>query len=363
VNPMAQNVPRAKVRGEHWPVLCVKGLPTDTLHEFRSEVLNKANKKDRVSERTTDSYERNIRRFLEYLWEYRDKKPLEADTSDLRQFLRHCRRQGDSDNTIKTRRSAVSRFYDELPIMAEDGLLPIAESDCPPNPESGYDATWAVDETKKSEQSGNKTQYLPPEDVTALWQAAPAPKVRNRLLIRLAYQTGMRVSELCHIRLRDIGLPWEGDEREISVPAVSSKSDSRTVAYRNTLDNLLRRWIDGGLREAVPYADENDYVFPTKQSERISRETVRAVVRQAAENADLNHDIYTDKAGNTRTKVSPHILRHSMAVNTLKAGTLNVRELQELLGHSDLETTEKYLKIASDDATDKYHDKGGPPEA
>jgi len=82
----------------------------------------------------------------------------------------------------------------------------------------------------------------------------------------------------------------------------------------------------------------------------------------AAENAGLNKNIYTDKTGNTRKKVSPHILRHSMAVNTLKAGTLNVRELQSFLGHSDLSTTEKYLKIASDDATDKYLDRGGPPE-
>ena len=320
--------------------------------------MNKANKKDRVSERTADSYERNIRKFLKYLRDSRNKAPLEANTSDLRQFLRQCRRDGDTDNTIKTRRSAVSRFYDELPTMAEDGVLPIDKSECPPNPEDGYDATWTVDGTEKKEH-GEGISYLPPEDVKKLRQNVPAPKLRNRLLIRLAYQTGMRVSEICNLRLRNINQ----DRREITVPAVSSKSDTRTVAYKSTLENDLRRWIDGGLREAVPYAPESDYLFPTKQSENISRETVRTVVRQAADNANLNHDIYTDKAGNTRTKVSPHILRHSMAVNTLKAGTMNVRELQDFLGHSDLETTEKYLKIASEDAVNSYKDSGGPPEA
>lgn len=359
-----KDVPRAKLRGEHWPVLCVKGLPTDTLHEFRGEVLNKPNKKDRVGERTADSYERNIRKFLEYLQFNRNKEPLEADTSDLRRFLRHCRQDGDSDNTIKTRRSAVSRFYDELRVLAEDGVLPIEPSDVPANPEDGYDMAWSVDETKKSSESGDNFQYLPPEDIKKLWQNVPAPKVRNRVLIKLAYHTGMRVSELCHIRLEDIGFAWEGEPREISVPSVTSKSGRDIpVAYKDTLDTDLRRWVEGGLRKAVPYADESDYLFPTKQSERISRETVRTVVRQAADNANLNRDIYTDKAGNTRTKVSPHILRHSMAVNTLKEGTLNVRELQEFLGHSDLETTEKYLKEASDNATDRYHDRGGPPEA
>ena len=356
-NP-TKDLPRAKLRGESVPCLLVDGLPSYTLYEFRGEVLNKANDKDRVSERTADSYERNIRRFIDFLRDRRDKKPLAADTSDLRQFLRHCRRNGDSDNTIKTRRSAVSRFYDELPVMAEDGLLPFDKGECPANPEDGYDATWTVSETEKEKQ-GEGVAHLPPEDITTLWQNVPAPKLRNKLIIRLGYQTGARVSELAHIKLRDI----DRDKRVITLPAVSSKSDTRPVAYKPSLDSDLRRWIDGGLREAVPYASESEYLFPTKQSERISRETVRTVVRQAAESADLNHDIYTDNQGNTRTKVSPHILRHSMAVNTLKAGTLNVRELQEFLGHSDLETTEKYLKIASEDATDKYHDKGGPPEA
>ncbi|MBP1985851.1 tyrosine-type recombinase/integrase [Halolamina salifodinae] len=350
---------RPKIRGEHWAVICVDGLPSQTLHEFRSEIRNKANQKDRVGERTADTYERNVRRFIEYLADYRNKEPLDADTSDLRQFLRRCRRDGDKDNTIKTRRTSVSRFYGELPIMAEDGILPINVDDCPENPEEGYDATWAVGETEQEAQSGEEVQHLPPEDVKKLWENVPAPRVRNRLIIKLAYQTGMRATELCHIRHeRDI----DRGKREITVPAVTSKSDSRKVAYKDTLDPLLRRWIDGGLRDAVPYAGQSEYLFPTKQSERISRETLRTVVRQAADSAGLNHTVYTDKSGNVRTKVSTHTLRHSMAVNSLKAGVMNVRELQEFLGHSDLETTEKYLKIASDDATDAYRRNGGPPE-
>lgn len=120
--------------------------------------------------------------------------------------------------------------------------------------------------------------------------------------------------------------------------------------------------MDGGLRDGAPYAAESEYLFPTVESKYISRESVRRVVREATDDAELNHDIYTDKSGNTRTKVSPHILRHSMAVNSLKAGTLNVRELQEFLGHHSLDVTEAYLKIASDDATAAYKERGGPPE-
>ena len=224
---------------------------------------------------------------------------------------------------------------------------------------TAFRTSWTVEESYKTQESGDEIQYLPPEDVQSLWRAVPAPKVRNKLLTRLAYQTGMRVSELINIKVE----PIDRDERIIPVPAVTSKSNSRNVAYKPSLDSLLRRWIDGGLRDAVPHADESPYLFPTREGERISRESVRRIVRKAADKAGLNRDIYTDTAGNTRTKVSPHILRHSMAVNTLKAGTLNVRELQEFLGHHSLEMTETYLQIASDDATDAYKDRGGPPEA
>lgn len=356
---------RPKKRGEHWPVLLVADLPSDTLHKFRGEVMNKANQKDRVGERTVDSYERNIRRFLEYLEEYRNKTPLEAETSDLRQFLRHCRRQGDKDNTIKTRRSAVSRFYSELEVMATDDVIDLDADDVPENPEEGYDATWNVDETHKQQESGGNDgiAWLKPEEMKQLWNNVPAPTLRNKLIVKLLYHTAMRVSELTHVKLSHIGFPWDGEKREIDVPAVSSKSGSRTVAYKATLDDDLRRWVQGGFRDAEHYAAESDFLFPTSQSERISRETVRTVIRQAADNAGLDNDtIYTDKAGNERTRISPHICRHSMAVNTLDAGRMNVRELQEYLGHHSLDVTERYLEITSDGATDKYHEMDGVPE-
>lgn len=326
---------------------------------FVQTIKNKANKKDRVGERTGKSYRRNVRFFVEWLEAERDKTPLEANTSDLRVYLQQCVADGDKDNTIKTRRSAISRFYAELPNMAADGKIAVSADDCPTNPEEGYDATWSVSETHKEKMSGREIDNLTPQEVKQLTSNVPAPTVRNKLIVRLLYQSAMRVSEMTHVKLHDI----DRDTREISVPAVTSKSGSRTVAYKPTLTKLLRRWEKGGYRDAEHYADESPYLFPTAQAEKISRETVRTVIRQAAENAGMdNHTIYTDKAGNERKKISPHILRHSMAINCLKAGTMNVRELQDFLGHTDLETTETYLNMASDDHVDKYHDTHGPPE-
>ena len=332
----------------------------DALEAFRDTIQTKANPKDRVGERTANSYERNVRFFVEWLDDERDKTPLEATTSDLRVYLQSCVKDGDKPNTVKTRRSAVSRFYDELPQMAQDDKLTLSEADCPDNPEEGYDATWSVSETHMEEQTGEELHYLKPEQVTELRKNVPAPKLRNRLIVRLLYSTAMRVSELINVRLHHINR----DERTISVPSVTSKGDSRTVAYKDTVVNDLRRWIDGGYRDAEHYAEESDYLFPTAQAEKISRETVRTVILEAIENSPniQNRVIYTDNQGNKKRKYNVHTLRHSAACNLLDAGVLNVREIQEFLGHSDLETSESYLKIVSKDATDKYIERGGPPE-
>ncbi|WP_239524439.1 tyrosine-type recombinase/integrase [Halogeometricum borinquense] len=346
--------------GERCAWLDIDGLPGDTLHQFLTTIQNKPNDKDRVSERTANSYERNVRYFIEWLTDERGANPLEIDSYDLESYLIYCRRDGDKDKTIVTRRAAISRFYDELHGLAGRGDIDVEPDSLPKNPEAEYDGTWSVQESHKQQESGEKIPYLTPEEVKELWQNVPSPRVRNMAIVRLMYQTGMRVSEVTNIRHpRDI----DYEAREIRIPASTSKGDSRTVAYKSSLDNLLRRWVDGGMRNAVPGSDESNYLFPTVESEKISRESIRRIVREAADSADLNHDIYTDNAGNTRTKVSPHILRHSMAVNTLKAGTMNVRELQQFLGHHSLSVTEEYLKIASDDAVDTYKAKGGPPEA
>lgn len=335
------------------------------LSAFSRVIQNKPTNKESVSERTTETYVRNVEFFVEWLNEERDKGALEAETSDLRVYLR--RRSagdidggaGDADNTLRTRRSAISRFYGELQGMAEDGEIPIEANECPTNPEEGHDAVWASDDTKLAAHSGQEVHYLDPEEIRMIVDNVSAPKLRNSLIIKLLYHTGMRAGELAQTKLTHV----HSKDCEITIPSAIAKGDGRRVAFKPTLKQDLRRWIDGGYRDAEHYATDSEYLFPTNDDVHISTETIARIVRNAADSAGLNEPIYTDKRGHQRMKVSTHILRHSMAVNALKDGTLNVRELQELLGHQDLETTEQYLKIASEDATSKYHKFGGPPEA
>lgn len=329
----------------------------EAIDAFATVAKNKPNSNDSIAESTVYSYRRNIRFFIEYLREEQNKGILDAETSDLRKYLTECSENGDKDKTIVTRRSAISRFYAELPTLAEDDYIPIPPSECPKNPEDGYDGTWRVKSSHKADESAEDVQYLSPAEIKKLWTNVPAPTLRNRLMIRLCYQTGCRAGELTKLKVSHI----DRDDRTIRIPTSISKSDARKVVYKPSLDSLLQRWLDGGYRDAVPR--DSPFLFPTSRGDHISKGRLRDIVHEAANEADLNEEIYTDTIGKTRTKVSPHILRHSFAVNTLKHNVLNVRELQEILGHTSLETTEIYLEAASDDAKDRYRQNGGVPEA
>lgn len=84
-------------------------------------------------------------------------------------------------------------------------------------------------------------------------------------------------------------------------------------------------------------------------------------MKQAAEDAGLQAHVHTDAAGNDRGKVTAHVLRHSYAVQCIKNG-MDTRRLQKLLGHSKIETTERYLQFANDDLRDAARKYGAGSE-
>jgi integrase/recombinase XerD len=199
---------------------------------------------------------------------------------------------------------------------------------------------------RKSEES--EIIYLTSDEVDAMVENAPTPRLRNRLIIKLLYHTGVRAQECASIQLKHIF----GEERRIRV--YSSKTDEwRSVYYRPSLDLLLKEWIDGGYRDAYGSVDQSLYLFPSKQSEKLSPRTVSEIVATAAENCGIQEVMYTDANGSERRKYAAHSLRHSFAYWYLDNGG-DIRTLQRLLGHHDISVTEDYLTLVDSDTKDIY---------
>jgi integrase/recombinase XerD len=99
----------------------------------------------------------------------------------------------------------------------------------------------------------------------------------------------------------------------------------------------------------MTYAAESDHLFPTNENEYLSENYINEIVKTAAENAGLQETLVEYSDGRTLHKVTAHTLRHSFAMAQLNAGR-NVRTLQTLLGHDELDTTLIYLDQSKDEA-------------
>jgi integrase/recombinase XerD len=164
---------------------------------------------------------------------------------------------------------------------------------------------------------------LSPEEVSRLINAAGT--FFRRTLLMTLYGTGMRRSELAHLKVGDI------DSQRMIIRVVAGKGGKdRDLPLSPTLLETLReywRWRKPKL-----------YMFPTRTrglpiEEPISDKTVWIACSEAARRAGINK------------RVTPHTLRHSWATHLLEAGT-DLRTIQVLLGHGDLETTAQYLHLS-----------------
>lgn len=311
--------------------------------------------KDRVTvtntEGTAERYTYSIRYWFRYCAE-NDMDPFGVTTADLRVHLRKMLQDDYSVSMVKMRRNAVSKFYSELSDMQAEGFdVPIA----PKNPAEELDISdWSAlrKGTEKSQALREDIHSITPEEVQSMCENVRNPPLRNELLIRLAYQTMLRRGELVQIRLTDINR----SERSINIRADKTHLN-RTVYFQPSLDFPLDQWIDI-YRPAEAMAEDSPYLFPTNRSEYLNDHTFNRIIQDAAEDAGVQEHLFTDHGGKEHMKVTSHTLRHTGAVQSLRNG-MDVRTLQKVLGHSKLDTTERYLDIATTDVRDMTR-KFGP---
>lgn len=290
------------------------------------------------SEATYRTFSSNLRQFDQWIseseYEITTIAPLE-----LEQFFIEMNNEGYAPNTVASRFEAVRGFYQFL-----SGKLDAIEE----NPMEDLKRSDYVEKgTKKHDNTD--IVYVTPEEMEALCEHVPSPTLRNELIIRLLWQTGVRKSELVDIELEDI----DREERSIGVWSNKTK-EWRTVYYQPSLDLLMDQWIDGGYRDSNATAANSPYLLVSERSEQMAPETVnRKIVRRAAEDAGIQEVMYVDKGGGKRYRVTAHALRHGHGVHALKSG-IDVRRVQKHLGHAKLEMTMKYLQLIDEDVKEGY---------
>lgn len=171
-------------------------------------------------------------------------------------------------------------------------------------------------------------------------RAAPTG-LRNLAILTLMHRSGLRVSEACGIHLRDAHL----DEGQVHLRTEVAKGGKEAYAY---LDDqaveLLRAWI--AVRRSLKIG-RKPHLFTTLAGGPVSRKYCWSMMRRYARRAGIDRD------------VNPHMLRHTYATELLREG-FNVREVQQLLRHSDIRTTVIYTHIFEADLARKIQQRGSP---
>lgn len=300
---------------------------------------------------TVDRYARHVVNWREWLTDARGKQIWDADSVDLLVFIEELTDEDMAPTTISQRVSAISKFYQDLQKLAERYDLP----DVPENPYDGLDDEakgLLRGNTKKKDGLQGTIQdeypYLTPEEVGQLVKNVPAPRLRNELIIKLLFNCGFRRGELAQCKLEHL----DREDKSIFIPPRKS-DNTRVVAYNEEYVGFqLSQWLDYGGRDSMTYADESEYLFPTNDGLYLSGDYINQVVKQAAEKAGLQETISEYSDGREIHKVTTHTLRHSFAMQSISSG-VDIRSLQTLLGHDELDTTLIYLQQSKDEAKEK----------
>lgn len=300
--------------------------------------------KEKQSENTAREYRRHVRRFHDYLGNQTAATLWNAHSGHVEDFY-ECmlNDQEYAPSSVRVAHAALGDFYKQMDKFGAEGRrgFPKVSVDQDPTEHATPERLDGMHtSSKKDVEGGDKP--LTPDEVRDLVDNVPPDKpVRNELIVRLLYQTGMRRSELVRVKLDHI----DRDKREIDVYGKKTE-DPRTVWYQPSLDTLLNLWIEGD-RNAVFHSDDSPYLFPTRRGERMSEQTVTDVVTDAAERAGIQETVYENRAGQRVRRVGAHTLRKSFGVHFINDGG-DISFLMELLGHEDIGTTkENYLKYST----------------
>lgn len=271
-----------------------------------------------AADNTIQSYRRDLERFAGFCVA-RKKRPEDVETKVIRDYMRDLSSRGMASSTAARQLSSIRQFFR---FLYDEGI----RSD---NPVSVIDSPKTARSLPK---------YLKEDEVDLLLLTAQqfeGPEgVRLIALLEILYASGLRVSEL-------VGLPLSavtGDGRMLVVRGkggkermvpMSEPAMEALEAYRNIRDHFLTKG-----KRIVANAHAANFLFPSRGKEgHLTRARFGQLMKEVA-----------IAAGIDPRRVSPHVLRHSFASHMLAHGA-DLRALQQMLGHSDISTTQIYTHV------------------
>jgi integrase/recombinase XerD len=279
--------------------------------QVSSFLLHLAEKRG-LSANTAAAYRTDLEQFIGFLRERGTADWQAVGHDDVLAFLLFLRERRYANSTVARRTAAVKSFYAYL---TAQGFVPA-------------DPTERIDSPKVD-------RYLPkslsPNQVDELLELPlrnPTPeRLRDKAMIEMLYATGMRVSELVALNLRDV------DMDEERVRCLGKASRERVLPLSGSAVTALEEYLDIARPQLSRSAAQKiDALFLNHRGKRLTRQGFWLILKGYAEELGI-HDL------------TPHTLRHSFAAHMLSNGA-DIRAVQALLGHASISTTQIYTQVS-----------------
>ena len=283
-----------------------------------------------VSEHTRRAYCADAQSVLEFLVRAAGGEPIalrDVELANLRHWLMEIHENGASPSTAARRIAGVRSFFTFLRRSGRIEASPAERLQAPKKP----GRLPAVLKQSAAETVLANTAQTPSADMEQTTEPTPV-QLRDRAIVELLYATGMRVSELTGLNLDSI------DFTNKLITVIGKGRKERRVPFGGPSEAALNAWLDKG-RDAL--AAEPEALFVGVRGKRIDPRQVREVVGRATAG-------YSDSP-----RLSPHGLRHSAATHMVENGA-DIRQVQEMLGHASLSSTQIYTHVSLQRLKDTY---------
>ena len=272
-----------------------------------------------LSANTRQAYERDLRLFCKTLGFKNSDALVNVSREQITGYMTQLKEKGLAAATIARKLAAIKAFYR---FMTAEGYMDA-------NPAEVVEAGTKGIKLPRVLSEDEVVRLLNQPDITT------AEGFRDRTMLEVLYATGMRVSELINLTLERVDLNMK------YIIAFGKGGKERIVPLGSVAAEFLQQYLEK-VRPKLTHEDRNtNIVFLAFGGHELTRQRFWQIIRAYGRKANINKAL------------TPHILRHSFATHLLDNG-VDLRSVQELLGHSDISTTQIYTHLTNKRLRDIY---------
>lgn len=285
-----------------------QGRVSDCMEKEISAFITYLHNVKGTSSNTEMSYKRDLEKVKHFMESCGIRETAAVSKQDLADYVKYLEDNHFAAATVSRNIASLKAFYHYL---VQEGMV-----------------SEDLSETLKAPKIEKKIpEIMSPDEVVRLLEqpSGNSPKeIRDKAMLELLYATGIRVTELITLRLSDVNM-------SMNFILCRDRNKERIIPFGTAAKSALTRYLDG-TRDEMLENKASDVLFANCSGQPMSRQGFWKLIKYYAKKADIKADI------------TPHTLRHSFAAHLVENGA-DLRSVQEMLGHSDISTTQIYANL------------------